>query len=234
MDKREHTLKTVNDRQLGFFIRVWLLIGLIALVNLPLTVRAQQNNPATALFNFQCGSGEITFFLDGTAVIQASFAQIAGPLTVAVASQQNQRVASGNEVSLWALKSDELQVHLDSDPDGTKLVVSSGVCGAVLSSSAGSNEAVVVAQATGTGEVIAVAEATSNGQVTAYAQVTGTGYAIAYARSNRGEAHIHIVQPGETLFRIAIRYHTTVSVLIAMNGIDNPRVIFAGQSLYIP
>jgi LysM repeat protein len=45
---------------------------------------------------------------------------------------------------------------------------------------------------------------------------------------------IHIVRPGETLFRIALRYGVTVSDLAAANSIANPARIFAGQQLRIP
>ena len=45
---------------------------------------------------------------------------------------------------------------------------------------------------------------------------------------------IHIVQPGETLTRIASRYGTTVSAIVAANGIADPSLIFAGQRLAIP
>lgn len=44
----------------------------------------------------------------------------------------------------------------------------------------------------------------------------------------------HVVQPGENLFRIALRYGTTWPVLAAANGIANPNLIYAGQVLVIP
>lgn len=44
----------------------------------------------------------------------------------------------------------------------------------------------------------------------------------------------HIVQSGENLFRIALRYDLTVSELAAANGITDPTRIFAGQILIIP
>jgi len=44
----------------------------------------------------------------------------------------------------------------------------------------------------------------------------------------------HVVQPGENLFRIALRYGTTWPVLAAYNGITNPNLIFVGQILLIP
>jgi LysM repeat protein len=44
----------------------------------------------------------------------------------------------------------------------------------------------------------------------------------------------HTVQPGENLFRIALRYNTTVEALAAANGIFDPASIYAGQVLVIP
>lgn len=43
----------------------------------------------------------------------------------------------------------------------------------------------------------------------------------------------HRVQWGETLFRIALRYGTSVTNLMALNGISNPNLIYAGQSLCV-
>jgi len=48
------------------------------------------------------------------------------------------------------------------------------------------------------------------------------------------EPIVHIVQPGENLFRIALRYGVSVSALAAANGITNPRLIHVGQQLVIP
>ncbi len=44
----------------------------------------------------------------------------------------------------------------------------------------------------------------------------------------------HTVQSGENLFRIALRYNTTVETLAAANGITDPTHIYAGQVLIIP
>lgn len=44
----------------------------------------------------------------------------------------------------------------------------------------------------------------------------------------------HIVQTGETLFRIAALYNTTVETLATMNNITNPNVIPAGTILKVP
>lgn len=44
----------------------------------------------------------------------------------------------------------------------------------------------------------------------------------------------HIIQAGETLFRIAERYNTTVDAITAANGITDPNLISVGQTLIIP
>jgi LysM repeat protein len=48
------------------------------------------------------------------------------------------------------------------------------------------------------------------------------------------EPIIHIVQPGENLFRLSLRYNTTVAAIMAANGITNAHTIYAGQRLIIP
>jgi LysM repeat protein len=47
-------------------------------------------------------------------------------------------------------------------------------------------------------------------------------------------AVIHIVQPGENLYRIAIRYGVTINDLVAANQITNQSRIFVGQRILIP
>ncbi|NLE43531.1 MAG: LysM peptidoglycan-binding domain-containing protein [Chloroflexi bacterium] len=44
----------------------------------------------------------------------------------------------------------------------------------------------------------------------------------------------HVVQRGENLFRIALRYGTTVQAVSSANGIANPGMIYVGQRLTIP
>ncbi|HXF70020.1 MAG TPA: LysM peptidoglycan-binding domain-containing protein [Thermoflexus sp.] len=44
----------------------------------------------------------------------------------------------------------------------------------------------------------------------------------------------HVVQPGETLFRIALRYGTTVQAIVEANNLINPDFIVPGQRLVIP
>jgi LysM repeat protein len=47
-------------------------------------------------------------------------------------------------------------------------------------------------------------------------------------------AGAYIVQPGDTLFRLALRYGTTVAALQAANGLGSSTRLYAGQSLVIP
>jgi LysM repeat protein len=49
-----------------------------------------------------------------------------------------------------------------------------------------------------------------------------------------GAPIVHVVQRGENLFRIALRYNTTVDAIAAANGIRNPQFIYVGQKLTIP
>jgi LysM repeat protein len=44
----------------------------------------------------------------------------------------------------------------------------------------------------------------------------------------------HVVQRGDTLFKIAVRYNTTVSQLVSMNNLRNPNIIYVGQVLTVP
>lgn len=44
----------------------------------------------------------------------------------------------------------------------------------------------------------------------------------------------YVVQRGDTLTRIACRFHTTVSAILSLNCICNPNRIFPGQVLLIP
>jgi LysM repeat protein len=45
---------------------------------------------------------------------------------------------------------------------------------------------------------------------------------------------IHVVQAGENLYRIALRYGTTITAIAEANGIANPTKISVGQRLIIP
>jgi len=52
--------------------------------------------------------------------------------------------------------------------------------------------------------------------------------------SGGGTTVTHIVQSGENLFRISLKYGTTVQAIAAANGIVNPSFVYAGDKLIIP
>ena len=69
---------------------------------------------------------------------------------------------------------------------------------------------------------------------------TPSGVLAAPAMSAMGQSAgppqeiIHVVQPGETLFRIAERYGSSVEAVAHANGLTDPTKIYVGQQLTIP
>ena len=61
-------------------------------------------------------------------------------------------------------------------------------------------------------------------------RVTGTAEA---SPAQQGYT-VHVVQPGETLYSIAMRYGVSAAAIASANNIYNPDLIYAGQSLVIP
>ena len=57
---------------------------------------------------------------------------------------------------------------------------------------------------------------------------------VVYALSAQLAANDVVVQPGDTLSKIAGDYHISVRQLASYNGVDDPNVIRAGQILVIP
>ncbi len=49
-----------------------------------------------------------------------------------------------------------------------------------------------------------------------------------------GSEIVHIVQPGENLFRIGLQYGVDAETLAAYNGISDPTLIYVGQKIRIP
>ena len=54
------------------------------------------------------------------------------------------------------------------------------------------------------------------------------------ASSSSSSGSVHVVRRGENLYRIALRYGTTVRALASANNLSNTRLIYAGQKLVIP
>jgi LysM repeat protein len=60
------------------------------------------------------------------------------------------------------------------------------------------------------------------------------GAQAVWAAPSQAAPLTHVVRPGENLYRIALRYGTTVSAIAAANHISNPNRIYVGQRLVIP
>lgn len=57
---------------------------------------------------------------------------------------------------------------------------------------------------------------------------------ISVCAAQSSDQLVHVIQPGENLFRISLRYGMTVDDLMAANNLSDPHTIYAGQRLIIP
>lgn len=62
----------------------------------------------------------------------------------------------------------------------------------------------------------------------------GSGPGASTAHPSRTEVIVHVVQPGEGLLGIALKYQTSVEAIMAANNIADAQWILAGQELLIP
>ncbi|MBI5965064.1 MAG: LysM peptidoglycan-binding domain-containing protein [Chloroflexi bacterium] len=76
--------------------------------------------------------------------------------------------------------------------------------------------------------------ATATPNPTAITSVPPTATATATAVPSSGCRYIHIVQAGENLFRIGLRYGVSYSEIARVNQISDPTRIYVGQQLCIP
>jgi LysM repeat protein len=79
----------------------------------------------------------------------------------------------------------------------------------------------------------ATAEATATEEATAAATPEATTEATEAATSAT-EERVHVVQAGETLYRIGLQYGISWVVLAEYNNLPNANAIYAGQELLIP
>jgi LysM repeat protein len=56
----------------------------------------------------------------------------------------------------------------------------------------------------------------------------------ANASPARSSCITHVVQPGENLFRISLRYNVTIAAIMQANGLYNSNYVYVGQVLCIP
>ncbi len=195
---------------------------------------------ARAIFSHECHpDGRIQFLYYGQPWHTVAPDQIAAPLALAIATRQHQLIIMEDDVSLWALYHNELQIHRNEDPDGTKYIIPAQSCGPIESPPPlADSQAWAAAGAQPGGRASALAYVSPDGSVLAWAAVEGPGWAWAAAQSTRtggtGGARVHVVRPGENLFRIALRYGVPLARLAAINRIADVNLIYAGQTLLIP
>lgn len=159
---------------------------------------------------------------EGALAFRASPAAVEQGIVTAQTTGANTAIASGDGATLYALTSGELQVN-KFEPSGNLYVFifDAGVCRAAFDTAGGLN---MMTGETGGSTAPAVAPA-----VTAPTAPPAPGGDL-----TSGPQTTHVVQPGENLFRIALRYGLTWPELASINGIDNPDRIFVGQVLVIP
>jgi lysozyme len=54
------------------------------------------------------------------------------------------------------------------------------------------------------------------------------------AAGSYGETEIYIVQKGDMLSQLAVDFDTTTAMLVEMNGLSNPDVLYVGQEMSVP
>lgn len=59
------------------------------------------------------------------------------------------------------------------------------------------------------------------------------GNTIRVPENGSSGAQYYTIQPGDTLSDIAVKFGTTVSALSALNGISNPDLIYAGNTIRV-
>ena len=64
--------------------------------------------------------------------------------------------------------------------------------------------------------------------------VPGPGNNIGGRAPTPTPRHVYVVQVGDNLFRISLKFHITLAALMSANGIVNPNLVYAGQQLTIP
>ena len=74
----------------------------------------------------------------------------------------------------------------------------------------------------------------AGGAVSPTAPPTSAPTAAPPPATGSGSEIVHIVQPGENLFRIGLHYGVDAATLAAYNGISDPTLIYVGQKIRIP
>lgn len=200
------------------------------------------------LFSVQCEADGMAFFHQGEFLRRVSFREVAPPLTIARYVQINQPIVIMGDFGIWALASNELQVHRNENPDATKSIFPADICGTISSEPLSGlptvdlDTAYVAVESQEGGAAAAVAMVLPTGEVITMAFAFGPARAEAYAQSisvqpgtaPTGSGSYYVVQPQDNLFRIALEHGVDLETLAAINGITNPALIYVGQVIYLP
>lgn len=60
------------------------------------------------------------------------------------------------------------------------------------------------------------------------------GQVLLIPREEAGPVEIYEIQPGDTLYSISRRFHTSIGILQGLNGLADSRAIVAGQTILVP
>lgn len=159
--------------------------------------------------------------VDGGTALTATPLQIAQGFVDAASSGQNTMIARLGSISIWALTTQELQVAYRAGLNEFDTIFPITQCGGINAAS--------LAQVTPSPQDTS-GETTTTTTTSAPANVTSN----ASCTTPTGARTTHIVQPGENLFRIGLRYGVPYPQLAAYNGISDPTRIFVGQCIIIP
>jgi polysaccharide biosynthesis protein PslG len=91
----------------------------------------------------------------------------------------------------------------------------------------------VAPTATAQSTASATSEATAEATATTTATPESTASATAAPTSEAIPA-TYTVQPGDNLYRISVKFHTTMQAIMQLNNLPNPNVVYVGQVLKIP
>jgi LysM repeat protein len=150
---------------------------------------------------------------EGIPVIEVGPTDVGTALAQATSTGQHVKIAEAGAVSLWALWTYELQVHAPVTTDPGVIydyIFDADTCGTPL------------AVAPAPTPVPPPPEPVPGASVPPASGVASAAPGV------------HIVQPGENLYRIGLRYGVSYMDLATANGISNPNTIYAGQQLIIP
>jgi len=236
-------VNTISGQRQAVIIIFSIVVGLVlSLGSVHGTVQAN------ALFRHSCQpDGSVAFFYYDQPWHTISTTGIQSPLTTAIITHQHQVIIMEDDVSLWALYHKELQIHRNDDPDGTKYIIPADSCGPLPQPPAvalQNSQALALAEAQAGGTAAAFANVSPDGSIFTFAYVEGPAQALAMAQtqtlttpwqtaSHPSGRRVHVVQPGEKLFRISLQYGIPLQRLAALNGITNIHLIHVGQVLYL-